>query len=242
METDQSTTSQNLNGSEIQPQQTGANNKLFAIVAVSILLSAVVTGSTVYFWQKSANEKVVHNLKQKVSSLQENLMMSQVNATPQPQISPPVSTENWETYRNEDVTFQYPSQWISKPILIPESGITQEFIDPEGTFVLTFVKNENYNQVTGEPYTSIDKYVGLPYKVKPVTIDDQEGRQPLPRAGSENINSVVFFSKDSKIIYTLELQTGSIASGNAPSDASEADMTEGQQLFDQLISTFRFTN
>jgi len=144
---------------------------------------------------------------------------------------------SWSTYENEDLTFKFPSQWTDKPILIRGGGYTQEFDDPQKKYILTFLSSGNYNQITGKPYTNIDEYVRMPYKTKIVTVDGQEGRQPLPRAGSENANSVVFFSIDSTVIFTLELQTG-----GSPLDVSESDVKEGQELFDQILSSFRFKN
>lgn len=144
-------------------------------------------------------------------------------------------TVNWKTYTNENITFQFPSNWTEKPILIRGSGSTQEFEDPEGKFTFTTMVTGNYNQVTGKPYTSIDEYINMPYRVKTIIIDGQEGRQPLPRAGSENINSIMFFSKDSKIIYNLELKTG-----NNSFDTPETDVGEGQKLFALILSTFKF--
>lgn len=75
----------------------------------------------------------------------------------------------------------------------------------------------------------------MPYQVKTLEVDDQEARQPLPRAGSENINLVMFFSRDSEFVYRLELKTGKSAV-----DASEEDIKEGQKLFDNILSTFQF--
>lgn len=144
-------------------------------------------------------------------------------------------TANWKTYQNEDIIFNYPSQWVKKPILMQGSGLTQAFEDPELKFSLTFSSSGNYNQVTGKPYTNIDEFINMPYQVKTVIIDGQDGRQPLPRAGSENVNSTMFFSKDSKFIYTIELKTGKTAL-----DVSGADINDGQKLFDQILSTFKF--
>lgn len=177
--------------------------------------------------------------------------LSQKQVSPTAQITPPPAvtkaptpipdpTADWETYRNENVTFKFPSRWIEKPILIHGSGFDQEFEDPEGKFFLTFSSTGNYNQVTGKAYTNIDEYINMPHQVKVVVIDGQEARQPLPRAGSENVNAVIFFSKDSKFIYILRLQTGSTAFENTPSDASETDVEEGKRVFDPILSTFKF--
>ncbi len=154
-----------------------------------------------------------------------------------PATSTPDETANWKTYKGEkeNVTFKYPPIWVEQPNLIRGSGFDQEIRDPEEKYRLTFSSVGNYNQVTGKQYVSLDEFEGMPYKVRVVIVDGQEGRQPLPRAGSENINAVNFFSKDSKFIYTLELQTGDTAL-----NTSETDVQKGQQLFDQILSTFKF--
>ena len=68
-----------------------------------------------------------------------------------------------------------------------------------------------------------------------ITINGQEGRQILPRAGSENINEVVFFSKDEQFIYHLSLQTGT-----TPDKTPVAKVQEGQKIFTQILPTFKF--
>jgi len=164
--------------------------------------------------------------------------VAQISPTPVVPTPTPVITANWKSYRNGNVIFKFPSQWIEKPILIRGSGFTQEFEDPENKFSLTFLGNGNYNQVTGKPYVNLEDYINFRYKEKvkkPITIDGQEGAEIFPRAGSENINSVEFFSKDSKFIYTLELK-----SGNTALDTSRAEVEEGQRLFNLILSTFKF--
>jgi hypothetical protein len=101
---------------------------------------------------------------------------------------------------------------------------------------LSFSSQDNYNQTTGKPYSTIDEFVGMPYSVKTVTVDGQEGRQPLPRAGSENVNSMVIFSKDSKSVYNFTLQAG-----DSTLNTSQEDVLKGQEIFNQILSTFEFT-
>jgi len=136
-------------------------------------------------------------------------------------------TTIWKTYKNGGIAFEYPPNWIEKPVLVQGSGFTQEFDDPEDKYIFSFSSIGNYNQVTGKPYATIDEFVGMPYKVGAVTADGQEGRQPLPRAGSEDVNSAVFFSVDAKAIYTLELKA--------------VDIGGGRKLFEQILSTLKFS-
>lgn len=145
--------------------------------------------------------------------------------------------ENWRTFRNEKdgFEFRYPASWVTKPILIRGSGYTQEFESQDGLYLLSFSSQSNYNQVAGKPYSTIDEVVGTPNTSRAVNLDGQEGRQPLPRSGSENMNSVVLFSKDLKFIYNLSLQTG-----DSPRKTTTKDMLEGKRIFNQILSTFAF--
>lgn len=144
---------------------------------------------------------------------------------------------NLFTYKDDNVTFKVPSTWTEIPKIPTGSGFDQSFKDPNGTYLFTFSNRGNYNQSTGKPFKNIDEFINMPYPVKVLTIDGQNARQPLPRAGSENINSVSFLSPDSKSIYTIWLKTG-----DTSLNTSEDDIKQGQDLFSQILSTFIFTN
>jgi len=147
------------------------------------------------------------------------------------------STAGWKTYQDEIVSFKYPSSFTQEPILIRGSGYTQEFSQKKNGYTITFsfLTSSNYNNGTGKPFISIDDYVGLSYQTPTLLAGGLEGRQTLPRAGSENDNQGVFFSKDSKNIYTFDLQVGDYSS-----KLTDVDIKDGQKLFTQILSTFRF--
>ena len=153
-----------------------------------------------------------------------------------PSLSPSlqiVDTPTWQTYRNEEFGFEvkYPKNWKEGEFILRGSGFNQEFQDIIGKYSSSLGKIGNYNQATGKPYESLYDYINMPYKIKTIKVDGHEAIQPLPRSGSEHINSTIFFSKDFKSIYTLTLTTNNI---------TEATIEEGQKLFDQILSTFRF--
>ena len=66
---------------ESQPQQVSPNNKLPLVVTASVLLTALVVGAGVYFWQKSANDTNVKNLEQKVFSLEQKISVMENDQT-----------------------------------------------------------------------------------------------------------------------------------------------------------------
>jgi hypothetical protein len=150
----------------------------------------------------------------------------------QPTISPD-ETSGWKTYGNEEYGFElkYPSAWTKLSPTLTGTGSFQEFSDPNHIFTLTISKRANYNNETGKPFNSLKEYVNMPYGGRILKVDGQEGIQYLPRAGSENINSVDFFSKDLKNIYAIDLETTS---------KTDAQIQEGQKLFGQILSTFKF--
>jgi len=154
------------------------------------------------------------------------------NPTPDP-------TADWKIFTSTpgNLSFKYPSSFISKPEVTNGIAIIQDFTDKSGKYTLSFSITNNYNQTTEKPYANIDEYINLPYQVKIIKIAELDGRQPLPRAGSENENQISFFSADKKTIYTINLKTG-----DSSLNTSEADITAGQTLFNQILSTFKFTN
>ena len=142
-------------------------------------------------------------------------------------------TANWKTYTSQDnsYSFKYPTSWKQKSIQIFGSRSVQEIEDPQGAYLLSFINQGNYNNNTGKPFADLYDFEQLPYTIKTVRVNGQEGIQPLPRAGSEHITAVDLFSKDFKRILILELETQS---------RDEKEILKGQEIFDQILSTFRF--
>ena len=148
---------------------------------------------------------------------------------------------NWQTppdpalqssflYKNDNISFKYPSYLIMGQKNMGGSSYSQEFKEENGQYTLTFSEKGNYNQISGKPYATLDEYIGMPYKVKTLVIGGQDARQPLPRAGSENVFSTSLFSKDLKSIYAIDLEV--------PKD--DLKIEQGQKMFDQILSTFKF--
>jgi len=115
--------------------------------------------------------------------------------------------------------------------LLQGSGFTQDFQDNSGQYSFSLSVIGNYSQSTGKSYGSLYEYINLPYTVRTINVGGQEAIQPLPRAGNEHVSSAMFFSEDSKFIYTVMLTTNNVTAVN---------IEVGKTLFDQILSTFKF--
>lgn len=129
MENTQSSANLNLTETTTQ-QQVGSNNsRLLATVVIGLSLTAVVSGSAVYYWQKSTNEEAINNLKQKISSLEEQIStMRQLEATPS---SVANQTENWTTYTSSQYYYS---------IRYPREGTEILDVSPSNDFHVAVVK------------------------------------------------------------------------------------------------------
>jgi len=116
METEQSSANQNPTRSEVQPQQTGSNQKLFVAVVISVLLTVITSSTAVYFWQKSLNKEKISSMEQKISSLEKQVStMRKEEVVPQPIDSSPSVVLSPEQLQNN----QKPPQ---TPTLSPVNG------------------------------------------------------------------------------------------------------------------------
>lgn len=105
---------------EIDQQLNQNKNKLLLTVVFSVLLTAVVVGSVVYMWQKSANEKVVQNLEQKISVLEQQISIKD-STVPVNNLPPSPTTE--------EISSEYVQP---KPIAIDEGCLKSQYIEGTG--------------------------------------------------------------------------------------------------------------
>lgn len=134
MEADQLLTDYLQARMEPRSQHSSLSNKLVVVFAVSVLLTAITSGSIVYFWQNSVNGKEINNLRQKIAALEEEIskiktaeVISQPTLPPVTSPTPTVeSLANLRTYSTSLFTFRYPSNWRVFPqrvyVNVPEEN------------------------------------------------------------------------------------------------------------------------
>lgn len=189
------------------------------------------------YFQDKENEK----LFDQILSTFKFLDQTTPTLTPAKKITPTptIAISNWKTYINGNVEFsiKYPPSWKESPSQLTGNAFSQEIKDQDGFYTFEIYYRVNYNTGTGKPYNSLQEHANMPYPGKILSIDGVEAMQYLPRAGSENVNSIDFFSKDKRKIYSVALTTG-----KSTFEVSMQQVTEGQKLFDQILSTFKFVD
>lgn len=103
-----------------------SNNKLLVAVVISVLVTAVTSGLTVYFWQKAVHEKDVQKLNKKNTSLRSKISLkgeeNAIQRTTLSQDIPSITTQsihqdqiisNLKEYVNKDynISINYPDNW-----------------------------------------------------------------------------------------------------------------------------------
>ncbi len=149
MEINQSLTNQSLTGPKVQPQQAGPNQKLFVAVAISVLLTAILIGSAVYFWQKSVKEKTISSLEQKIALLEKQVSTMQkevavlplVDSSPSP-IPTPLSVNGAKL---SEIKYALPDGWEAK-IRTDQDDL---YLSPKGGGGYLAIKVYPYDGKTG---------------------------------------------------------------------------------------------
>jgi hypothetical protein len=171
-----------------------------------------------------------------------NILIKNQSASPTPTVANVnIKRPTWRVYISDPDKYkiEVPKEWneIVHLATAPHQAI---FKSDDGLYRLTLDAENNLDPTTKAAYTSLDNFIGLPYTVKSLTVGGLDARQPLPRAGSESLFKVFFFSKDLKLIYSIELLVGD-GSGNDHRVTPEAiQIAEG--IFTDILSTFEFTS
>lgn len=186
----------------------------------------------------SDNRKILIIIGSEVSKNSFSVLFDQILSTFKFTDQNKTDISGWKTYTiTPDSSLGYESYQIKLPIKwkqIEHSSNFQNmetFLDEQNIYKLTVEEQKNYNDQTKKPFADFRELTGLSYDVMTLMVDGQKAARPLPRAGSEYIYETLFFSKDTKLVYNITLET--------PKDGSK--IQEGEALFNQILSTFKFT-
>jgi hypothetical protein len=151
-----------------------------------------------------------------------------------------VDISGWKTYKItpdqslgfENYNLSLPASWkqIEHSSNFQDTETFQDTIPNATNYVLIIKQMSNLNSDTKKPYTNLREATGLSYDVTQMKVDGQIAARVLPRAGSESDFKVLFFAKDAKILFSIEL--------NTPRDGSK--VKDGEILFNQILLSFKF--
>lgn len=254
METNQKPINQNPTKTELQLPKESSSSKLFLVVIFSVLLTGVITGSIVYFWQQSSNEKAVSNLEQKITSLEKQIstMSKTTKVTPQPTPTPktPLSPTtdpitDWKTFSREhyNFIFKYPSDWEEK-----ELG---EGCGP----VVAPIETQAYWLTVCGPYVNQDDSKEDMAQRTASHGADEQSREDILVGGYEAIKQIINRAESSSEINVfVDIESAEVPTAEGRKKFPNATMaihfynrTEDpistyENLVDQILSTFQFTD
>lgn len=169
------------------------------------------------------------------------MLVAKASPSPAPTFLPTDPLANWKIYSDTAGQYlvKYPAEWQQLSLAQATAQKSPAvFQSADGLYKVTVNSENNINIKTKLPYSTLDEFIGLPYTVKSLTVAGRDARQPLPRAGSEFLNKVYFFSTDNKSIFSIELQVGD----GTPTDhrITGETLEIGQDIFNKVISTFKF--
>lgn len=237
MENIQSSTNQNLAEATFQQQaSSNSSSKLLLAVIFGILLTAVIAGSTVYFWQKSANEKVISNLEQKTTSLEKQISMMQELAMTSESTSPsapsltPTSetTANWKTYINSEYGFTVKYPRTFKTQVIAAGAGTKEAPQNARNFYI-------YDPELEESY--LNRYINFEVLGLEPIYGEEWIRTQTTIGGISAVKLVVSTTSSNFDVYLVEL-----GSNQGIIEIHVSNSKDKKNTADQILSTFKFTD
>jgi len=210
-------------------QKPKKNNFLVVLLSILLFISLVITGFFAYQTQKLVKELADYRLQ------------TTVIPTPEPESTFPMYTEpspdptvDWKTYANQEFSFKYPKD-VSLDEILASNLITIAFITELEDF-------KNLGGSSGDPsfmaieYNQPLKISEVPFGTKileqsDVLIDNKKAKRYFTEVNElqngynmgDKITRVIYKDSSSWLGITLIRQ-------------------EQTQIFDQILSTFKFTN
>lgn len=237
MGTEQLSTNQNLIETQTQPQQSSSgNNKLVVTAAASVLLTAIVSGLAVYFWQKSVNEKSINNLEQKIVSLEEQIStIKKVEISPQPTslpvLFPTPTTEtatNWKTHTNSDYNFivKYPPT-LKSQVLAAGAGTKEALQNARSFYIYDPELEETYiNRYISFEVLGIEPSYGEEWTKTQTTVGNKTATKLINSISSSNFDVYLVELNDDQGIIEIYV----------------SNSKDKKVVVDQILSTFQLIN
>ena len=182
-------------------QQINSNSRLFFIIIISVFLTAITTGSVVYFWQKSINEKIVSDLRQEIAALKNQASGTEISEiAPSPTLQQPTSPARTNELRRhfsyKNFSLDYPNDWTLLDMSINEAFPLEERLDALTEKAIALSKNGLYLIITID-----SEREGLS---EMIFFDDNEYHEFISNADRVNIgNSVFYLAKSHEDISSL---------------------------------------
>lgn len=189
-------------------QQVGQNNsKLFVAIAITILLTGLIAGSIVYFWQKTASENELNSLRQEITTLKNQVKKVEnveTNPSPisQPTSSVPINEPATKNFSYDNFSLNYPNDWALTDMSTDENFPLKSRLNSLSEKAIALNKDGLYLIIT------IDK--GTDGEAGGIFVEDTDYNEFISAKDKVVIqNSIFYLNKDhSDIPSLLESHSG----------------------------------
>lgn len=194
------------------------------VILAAVLGFALLTGAArAGYWYGTESAR----LKSQISK---PIPVSQPTPTPSP-TSTPEPTADWKTYTSESASFLYPQDWVAESPQVFGSRSEVDF-KYNLTTVLALSMVGNYNNSTGEPFATLNEFLGnRDSNAKEINVGGYQAKRITSTGETGHVipyEEVVLFTPDKSLIVSLYYQ------------ASYYEKPEANRVLDQILSTFKF--
>ncbi len=221
---------------------------------IIVLIVAVVALSGVLVWQRNIANQITDGLRQQITSLQNQITKLQSkNLNPNGEIIATTSNETarWKTYRNGQYGFEikYPETWIVNDTMAETfaSVAVRFFSNKDATangYPLYYEKDAiievqlttNFNKTLQSYFDEVSNPGGAPgpeiFVAYTTIAGDKAIKAEQSAPGTDGLQYVHYVKNN--ILFNFMLQL--------PDGAGDAVDNNFKQIFNQMLSTFKFTN
>ncbi|MFH1611703.1 MAG: hypothetical protein ABH887_00290, partial [bacterium] len=204
-----------------KPVVQGSKN-IWTIIAPVVLITAIVVGGGMWYWQKTVFEKEKEVLQEQIDELQN--MVSELLTTQEIDVQQENEFADWKIYTNEEYGFEvkYPEDW----------KIREEIPQPANFGNITTFYNNSNKEVFNiqNPYPEIGFQAWTTTKTEEINIQNSNTtltKKILETKSISDVDNLIlasWFSNNSGMIRM------------SFKDYSDKNI----EIFDQILSTFKF--